>query len=347
MRKIFIACFAAAILSSCAKETTPDYQNNSGNSVATHDTRYFGRGGGGTGGGGNFDGIDMGDLMNYLFVFTKASVDANWQGASKGFIGDVVVNGIDAQERTSGTVPYAGVITTNDVDLGAWENIVNHNPGQASAMYSDAAKVASLSTAIESVFTQVNSQTVTAGFESANPHDIDGLNTTNGIGETYVFNMTSGFDVNYTIDITGDSNDYYIFRWDTDANFANGYNGKPKFSGGGGLMPHGNLLPSNFLSVAGDISSSGGGSNPPAPYPQGPRDNNGTGNLITGGTDFHGGGFFTGYWVTTGQPTNGNGTEQPYGPSASQSNGIYVGGWYSKATKFSMTSGTSAVHISP
>ena len=95
------------------------------------------------------------------------------------------------------------------------------------------------------------------------------------------------------------------------------------------------------------MKSSGGGSNPPLPYPQGPRDNDGTGVLITGGADFNGGGFFTGYWFTTGLPTINPGGEQPYGVNGTFSNGIFVGGWYSKNTNFSMTSGTSGVYVSP
>src|SRR5262245_42526232 len=55
----------------------------------------------------------------------------------------------------------------------------------------------------------------------------------------------------------------------------------------------------NFIHVAGNINASGGGSNPSAPYPQGPRLNEGTGELINGAKNFSGGGFFTGYWLTT------------------------------------------------
>jgi len=60
--------------------------------------------------------------------------------------------------------------------------------------------------------------------------------------------------------------------------------------------------------------------------------------LITGAADFGGGGFFTGYWLTTGDST---------GQTAPFSNAIFVGGWYSLTNKFSMTSGTGAVHVCP
>jgi len=59
-----------------------------------------------------------------------------------------------------------------------------------------------------------------------------------------------------------------------------------------------------------------------------------------------GGGFFTGYWLTTGAPTTlSNGLY--VGDTAPLSNAIFVGGWYSLTTKFSMTSGTSGVHVCP
>jgi len=73
--------------------------------------------------------VNLGNLTNYLLVFTNGSQDANWQGASKGFVGDVAVNGVSASERTSGTVPYAGTIYTNDATLGAWAGIVTDNAG--------------------------------------------------------------------------------------------------------------------------------------------------------------------------------------------------------------------------
>src|SRR3954463_15743169 len=62
-------------------------------------------------------GVNLGNLPNYLLAFTDGNVDGivdgNWQGASKGFVGDVAVNGLTASLRTSGTVPYAGTIYTN------------------------------------------------------------------------------------------------------------------------------------------------------------------------------------------------------------------------------------------
>ena len=150
------------------------------------------------------------------------------------------------------------------------------------------------------------------------------------------------------INITGDLCDVFILRWDTDQNFANGYQGQVKFQSGGAIVPLGGLRPGNFIHVAGDINSSGGGSNPPAPYPQGPRLNDGTGALINGGKNFSGGGFFTGYWLTTGAPTTLDTASGLYiGKTAPQSNGIFVGGWYTLTNQFSLTSGTSGVYVSP
>jgi hypothetical protein len=289
----------------------------------------------------------MGNLTDYLFVFTNGSVDANWQSASKGYIGNVAVNGVVASERTSGTIPYAGTIYTNNNTLGPYQNIINANTGQASYYLNESTRLTNLKTDLENAFKQINALTTTSGYSGVSAMSLDGLNTQNGINQTFVINITSGFQVSNHINITGDAGDLFVLRWDNDANFSNGYNGQVKFQSGGAIIPLGGLKPTNFISVAGDINSSGGGSNPALPFPQGPRINNGTGSLINGGSNFNGGGFFTGYWLTTGTPTIAPAGEQPYGKTAAQSNGIFVGGWYTKTTEFSLTGGSSGVYIQP
>ena len=292
-------------------------------------------------------GVDMGNLPNYFMFFSDGSTDANWQGATKGFVGDIVIDGIQAHERTSGSVPYGGTIYTNDNTLGAWQAIVNANSGQAFSSLNNTTLVSDLTDDLESAFSQINALAVTAGYNGVSPTSLNGLNTQNGIAETYVINITSGFQVSTKINITGDANDFFFLRWDNDANFSDGYESTVKWQSGGAIVPLGDLIATNFISVAGAVTSSGGGSNPPAPYPQGPRYYDGQGNLITGGQNWNGGGFFTGYWLTTGTPTINPGGQQPYGETSSLSNGIFVGGWYTKTTKFSMTSGTSGVYVGP
>ena len=283
-------------------------------------------------------GVNLGGLTDNLFVFVNGSQDANWQGASKGFVGNVSVSS-NASFRTSGTVPYAGTVYTDGASLGAWQNIVTANAGQATASLNQGPRLSGLTANLNSAFAQINGLSATPGYTGVTPTSLNGLNTQNGIAETFVINITSGFTVSSQINITGDSSDAYILRWDTDANSSNGYQGQAKFQSGGAIVPLGGLTAANFINVAGDIGSSGGGSNPASPYPQGPRFNNGTGSLIAGGTDFNGGGFFTGYWLTTGDPANGD--------TSPLSNAIFVGGWYSSTDKFSMTSGTSGVYVAP
>jgi hypothetical protein len=284
-------------------------------------------------------GVDLGQLPDHLFLFANGSQDANWQSASKGFVGDVAVNGQVAKERTSGTIAYSGTIFTNDSNLGAWQKIVNDNPGQAAASFGNTALISDLTSQLNAAFDQINGLAVTPGFANRSSTSLDGLNTENGIAETIVINVASGFQVSSKIDVTGDASDVFVLRWDTDSDFANGYQGQVKFQSGGAIVPHGGLTAGNFIHVAGNINASGGGSNPSAPYPQGPRLDEGAGALINGGKDFSGGGFFTGYWLTTGDPTSGD--------TSSLSNAIFVGGWYTLTDKFSMTSGTSGVHVSP
>ena len=119
-----------------------------------------------------------------------------------------------------------------------------------------------------------------------------------------------------------------MIRWDEQPSIA-GYQGQVKFSGGGGINPLGGLGPGNFVNTAGDLNASGGGSNPSGLQQY----------LNELPNEANGGGFFTGYWLTTGKP----GTLE----SSSLSNGIFVGGWYTIASKFSMTSGTSGVYAAP
>ena len=58
---------------------------------------------------GVLGGVDLDGLVtSYLFCFGNGSKDANWQDASKGFAGNVVVDSTLAKERTSGGVAYAG-----------------------------------------------------------------------------------------------------------------------------------------------------------------------------------------------------------------------------------------------
>jgi SdrD B-like domain len=288
---------------------------------------------------GPIGGIDLGVLPKYLFLFADGRLDANWQGATKGFAGDVAVDGVLAHERTSGGVPYAGTIFTNDSTLGAWQGIVAQNAGQASASLGNASLISRLKASLSAAFSQINSLPATPGFESVSSASLNGLNTSDGVAKTYVINVTSGFQVSSQIHITGDPGDVFVLRWDTDHNSSNGYQGVVKFQSGGAIVPHGGLTPASFIHVAGDIDASGGGGNPPAPYPQGPRLGDGMGALINGGSNFSGGGFFTGYWLTTGNPSTGS--------THSLSNGIFVGGWYTLSNRFSLTSGTSGVAVCP
>jgi MYXO-CTERM domain-containing protein len=287
-------------------------------------------------------GVDLGNLTDHLFVFTNGSSDLNWQGATNGFIGDVAVNGLVAKERSSGSVPYAGTIYTNDSTLGNWARILTNpstNSTQAFASTGQTAKISGLVSDLTSAFSQINALPASSGYSGVAATSLNGLNTQNGINEVFVINVTSGFsNITSKINITGDPGDVFIMRWDTSIGTA-GYQGEVKFSSGGGIVPLGGLTPGNFVHVAGDINASGGGSNPPAPYPQGPRYDDGLGALITGGANFSGGGFFTGYWLTTGDPVKFE--------TESLSNAIFVGGWYSSSVKISMTSGTSGVYVTP
>ncbi len=284
---------------------------------------------------GPIGGIDLGQLTQYLFFFADGSKDANWQGATKGFVGDVAVNGLTAKERTSGDVPYAGTIYTNDTSLDAWQKIADQNSKQASVMTGQQGRIDALDDDLKNAFAQINSLEATAGFEDRSSSSLDGLNTKDGVNQTYVINVTSESKVSSQINISGDAGDVYVLRWDEDLS-KEGYQGEVKFQSGGAIVPEGELMAGNFIHVAGDINASGGGSTP-STLAQAPVNDDGI--LIDGGKEFSGGGFFTGYWLTTGIPGTGE--------TSSLSNAIFQGGWYTLSSKFSMTSGTSGIHICP
>ena len=283
--------------------------------------------------------VNLGRLTDYLFVFTDGSKDAKWQQSKFGYSGNVAINGLKAKESGSSRekIPYAGIISSNDASLNDWQPIINYNTTQASRSLNESSKISGLDNDLKNAFAQINALTVTPGYTNRSAMSLNGLNTMNRIAETFVINITSDFKVSNRIYITGDANDIYILRWDTDAIPSNGYQGTVKFQRGAAIIPMGDLKPTNFIHVAGDISASGGGSTPPAPYPQGPRLNYGKGALIKNGADFNGGGFFTGYWLTTGEKSSNE--------TGSLSNAIFVGGWYTNTSKFHLSRNSGGVFL--
>jgi hypothetical protein len=290
---------------------------------------------------GPIGGIDIGSISEYLFVFTDGRSDANWQSASKGYVGNVAVKGSLARLRTSGTIGYAGTIFTDAPLLPAWRKIVQDNSTRADSSVNQVARINTLEAELKARMVEINNLPVTAGFESRSATSLAGDYSANP-ATRFVINVTSGLSVSSQINITGRADQVFILRWDTDANPANGYQGQVKFQSGGAIVPLGGLTPANFIHVAGDINASGGGSTPTAlePYVAPIAD-------VPGGT-VSGGGFFVGYWLTTGKPTTlDTPTGLWFGESSSMSNAIFVGGWHSINTKFSMTSGTSGAHVCP
>ena len=95
---------------------------------------------------------------------------------------------------------------------------------------------------LNNAFAQIKAMPAEPGYSSVSATSLDGLNTQNGIAETFVINITSGLQVSSKINITGDAGDIFILRWDTDGNPANGYQGTTKFQSGGAIVPHDNAL---------------------------------------------------------------------------------------------------------
>ena len=163
--------------------------------------------------------------------------------------------------------------STDAATQGAWGNILTQpvNSGQAFGVTGATAIISGLTLDLISAIQQINALPASTGYSSVSSTSLNGLNTQNGINEVFVINITSGLNFSSEIKITGDPGDVFILRWSTKhRNFSSGYQGTVKPQSGGAIVPLGGLTPTNFINVCGDIDSSGGGSNPSAPYPQGP-----------------------------------------------------------------------------
>lgn len=234
----------------------------------------------------------LGALTDFLMVFTEGSDDANWQSSSPGYVGDVAVNGILARERTSGSFSYAGTLYTNDSNAGAWQDIINNNAQTASVQTGQGSRIEGLTADFDAAVAAIRAMPVTPGYEDVSLNGLNGLDTRDGVDTTYVINVTS-WTASSVINIWGDAGDTFVMRWDTNP-ATPALDGQVKFQSGGGINPRGDLMPTNFVHLAGDINASGGGTTPSGlvPYVAGIQN------------EASSGGFFTGYWLTLGKPSN-------------------------------------------
>lgn len=284
--------------------------------------------------------VNLGHLDSYLFFFADGSGEARWQGDSPGYKGNVAYDGTQADEKMNSHIPpFAGTMYTNASTQSGWVGIVTGNIPQATSSVNNTAKISGLESDLTSAFSQIDALVATS--TTTNPAalttsgGLNGLNTTNGIAETFVINITSGMSITSVINITGDATDRFILRWDSNLGTA-GYQGSVSFSNGGCINPNGGLTPTNFINVAGDINTAA------------------TGNLslctgltsylnqidaIAGGTLPVAGGAFTGYWLTTGDPVSHD--------TGSLDGAVFVGGWYTTTDSFQLDGVSAGVWVAP
>ena len=226
----------------------------------------------------------LGELTDYLFVFTEAAGRAAWKGPSDNYVGDVALAGSDSRSMR-------------------------------------------LKQQFESAVTTIKSLQPTPGFENVDLSSLNGLDTRDGVNRTYVMNITR-WDGRQVINIAGDAGDTFIFRWDSDPTTAHP-EGEVRFHSGGGINPLGDLTPTNFVHLAGQINASGGGQ-----VPSGLRkyteDLPGTAS---------GGGYLTGYWLTLGD------SARAQNPAMSRTR--VIGGWFTSAKSFSITSSSAGIRVAP
>ena len=291
--------------------------------------------------------VDMGDLTDYLYVFLDGSGDVNFNSGPQ--VGNIAVSGT-ADTRSSGNWDYSGNIVSGhtgpDDSDWAWDRLVNSNPGNT-VQFNQQAQIDGLRNDFNAAVTQINSLDATIGYESVSLGSLNNLDVSLDPGSLFVVNITSGFSTNSAVRISGREDQFFIFRWDEDLT-TDGFQGTVKFSGGGGLIPTGDLGPQNFLHVAGNLNSSGGGSRPEEfdDFNQ---------ELLDGGFGGMGsGGYFVGYWLTFGanggvpiSDDDGNIIGYTNGKTSSFSNFNLLGGWYTNTTDASIVSGSKALYVEP
>ena len=143
--------------------------------------------------------IDLGGLTNYLFFFEDGRDDTNWQGATKGFYGDVAVDGITASERTSGGVPYAGTIYTNDGTIGAFQGIVDQNVGQAFSSVSETTLIDDLTADFNNAWATLDA--MPADLTVADAADLHNADYQNGVAETIIVDIDGGYSQSGPIEL--------------------------------------------------------------------------------------------------------------------------------------------------
>ena len=100
-----------------------------------------------------------------------------------------------------------------------------------------------------------------------------------------------------------------------------------KFQSGGAIVPQGGLTAGQLHPRGGRHQLLGRRQQPARPLSAGAASEQRDGRLDQRSVDFSGGGFFTGYWLTTGAD-HARLSERPLLGKIAPSNAIFVGGWY-------------------
>ena len=187
--------------------------------------------------------VDLGNLPNYHFYFADGSGKAKIQSASPGYYGDIAVNGIIANEDSSGSFAYAGTIYTNDVlanGIGKWQDFVDANsapsvtPSQAFVDYDEVQRISDLNTDFINAWNDLDNRPSTPAYTSLNTLTaLSNHNFQDNNPETIVIDITGDFNPKSHFQIQGDAGDIFVLRWDK----ANNYAAQVKFQDGGAIAP--------------------------------------------------------------------------------------------------------------
>jgi Flp pilus assembly protein TadG len=210
-----------------------------------------------------YNGLTVGGLLDYLFVLTSGRKELKWEKYSYGYVGDILIDGIEAdlEAKIKGTNPFEGTLITNDVDAGAWQEVLDDGRNKQTAELLteqvdlvDAAEV-DLHNAIRSI-AELEPTTGWDDIKGKDLPDMSPISFQNDTDELIVIDITDKLKIDEIVEIYGDAGDLIVMRWDDKPNDF-GFEKKVEFKDGAGIVPKGDLTPANFIHLAEEIKGKG------------------------------------------------------------------------------------------
>jgi Flp pilus assembly protein TadG len=144
-----------------------------------------------------YNGLTVGMLLDYLFVFTSGYKEAKWEKENYGFVGDIALDGIQADEeaKIKGSMPFEGTLYTNDTNAGEWDEILDlkGNKQTASLVTEEVDRIDALEVDMFNAIKSIHELDPTPGWEDVKGEDLPDMSPIsfqNGTNELIVIDVT-------------------------------------------------------------------------------------------------------------------------------------------------------------